>query len=113
MVLACVLQVSCCRQSRVTRTAFGLRKGISMSQSPRRFRLRHSARLTASAAAVAVLALAVPAVAQAASATPAPAARSVAHTATKPTIVLVHGAWADASSFAPVTALLQRRGYTV
>jgi pimeloyl-ACP methyl ester carboxylesterase len=62
---------------------------------------------------VAVLALAVPAVAQAASATPAPAARSVARTATKPTIVLVHGAWADASSFAPVTAVLQRRGYTV
>ncbi|MFE7745974.1 alpha/beta fold hydrolase [Nocardia sp. NPDC057455] len=31
----------------------------------------------------------------------------------KPTIVLVHGAWADASSFAPVTALLQSHGYTV
>jgi len=30
-----------------------------------------------------------------------------------PTVVLVHGAWADASSFAPVTALLQRDGYTV
>ncbi|GIF19661.1 pimeloyl-ACP methyl ester carboxylesterase [Actinoplanes tereljensis] len=33
--------------------------------------------------------------------------------APKPTIVLVHGAWADASSWAPVTALLQRDGYTV
>lgn len=31
----------------------------------------------------------------------------------RPTIVLVHGAWADSSSFAPVTALLQRAGYTV
>ena len=36
-----------------------------------------------------------------------------ASAAAKPTIVLVHGAWADASSFAPVTALLQRDGYTV
>jgi pimeloyl-ACP methyl ester carboxylesterase len=33
--------------------------------------------------------------------------------APKPTIVLVHGAWADSSSWAPVTALLQRDGYTV
>lgn len=33
--------------------------------------------------------------------------------ATKPTIVLVHGAWADASSWAPVTAILQNRGYHV
>jgi pimeloyl-ACP methyl ester carboxylesterase len=31
----------------------------------------------------------------------------------KPTVVLVHGAWADASSFAPVTAGLQHEGYTV
>jgi pimeloyl-ACP methyl ester carboxylesterase len=36
-----------------------------------------------------------------------------AGTAAKPTIVLVHGAWADASSFAPVTARLQRAGYKV
>lgn len=33
--------------------------------------------------------------------------------APKPTIVLVHGAWADSSSFAPVTALLQADGYQV
>jgi pimeloyl-ACP methyl ester carboxylesterase len=33
--------------------------------------------------------------------------------AIKPTIVLVHGAWADGSSWAAVTALLQRSGYTV
>ena len=31
----------------------------------------------------------------------------------KPTIVLVHGAFADASGFGPVTARLQRAGYTV
>lgn len=31
----------------------------------------------------------------------------------KPTIVLVHGAWADSSSWAPVTALLEHDGYTV
>jgi pimeloyl-ACP methyl ester carboxylesterase len=30
-----------------------------------------------------------------------------------PTIVLVHGAWADASSWNPVTKRLQREGYTV
>ncbi|GIH16037.1 alpha/beta fold hydrolase [Rugosimonospora africana] len=35
------------------------------------------------------------------------------HGKPKPTIVLVHGAWADASSWAPVTARLQRKGYTV
>jgi pimeloyl-ACP methyl ester carboxylesterase len=33
--------------------------------------------------------------------------------APKPTIVLVHGAWADNSSFAPVTQRLQSDGYTV
>lgn len=31
----------------------------------------------------------------------------------KPTVVLVHGAWADASSFAPVTVELQKDGYKV
>jgi pimeloyl-ACP methyl ester carboxylesterase len=33
--------------------------------------------------------------------------------AAKPTMVLVHGAWADASSWAKVTDRLQRDGYTV
>ncbi|QAY73618.1 alpha/beta hydrolase [Agromyces protaetiae] len=33
--------------------------------------------------------------------------------ATKPTIVLVHGAWADASSWDAVTRALQAQGYTV
>jgi pimeloyl-ACP methyl ester carboxylesterase len=58
------------------------------------------------AAAVVALGLAVPAAASAAPnhGNPAPA---------KPTVVLVHGAWADASSFAPVTAELQKDGYTV
>ena len=36
-----------------------------------------------------------------------------AHGATKPTVVLVHGAFADASGFAAVTGRLQDRGYTV
>ena len=31
----------------------------------------------------------------------------------KPTVVLVHGAWADGSSWAAVTEKLQRQGYTV
>jgi pimeloyl-ACP methyl ester carboxylesterase len=31
----------------------------------------------------------------------------------KPTIVLVHGAWADTSSWSPVTEQLQREGYQV
>jgi pimeloyl-ACP methyl ester carboxylesterase len=34
-------------------------------------------------------------------------------TAAKPTIVLVHGAWADGSSWSKVTRRLQRAGYTV
>jgi pimeloyl-ACP methyl ester carboxylesterase len=34
-------------------------------------------------------------------------------TGSKPTIVLVHGAWADASSWDGVTERLQRQGYTV
>jgi pimeloyl-ACP methyl ester carboxylesterase len=33
--------------------------------------------------------------------------------APRPTIVLVHGAWADGSSWSGVTTLLQKRGYTV
>jgi pimeloyl-ACP methyl ester carboxylesterase len=39
-----------------------------------------------------------------------PATRSAA---AKPTIVLVHGAWADGSSWAAVTKNLQRKGFTV
>lgn len=44
----------------------------------------------------------------------APAAASPsAGSISKPTIVLVHGAWADSSSWAPVTTALQAGGYTV
>jgi len=49
--------------------------------------------------------------------TTAPATRTAALTAAgtgpKPTIVLVHGAWADASSWTPVIERLQKAGYTV
>src|SRR5712664_3918649 len=41
------------------------------------------------------------------------AAKSDTVSATKPSIVLVHGAWADGSSWSRVIALLQDRGYTV
>lgn len=71
--------------------------------------IRPAVRLAGAAAAVVVtLGLAIPAAATAA--TPAPVSHPVA---AKPTVVLVHGAWADASSFAPVTKRLQRDGYTV
>jgi pimeloyl-ACP methyl ester carboxylesterase len=42
-----------------------------------------------------------------------PATDALARTSTKPTIVLVHGAFADASGFGAVTSRLQDRGYTV
>jgi pimeloyl-ACP methyl ester carboxylesterase len=38
---------------------------------------------------------------------------ALARTSAKPTIVLVHGAFADASGFGAVTSRLQQRGYTV
>src|SRR5437870_13638941 len=41
------------------------------------------------------------------------AAKSDTVSATKPSIVLVHGAWADGSSWSRVIALLQDKGYTV
>jgi len=49
-----------------------------------------------------------------ASTSPAATARA-AHSAsaTKPTVVLVHGAWADASSWSGVTARLENAGYNV
>lgn len=81
-----------------------------MSSSSR----RRGVRLATAAAAALALAVTIPSVAAANAATPA-STPDVSHStpAAKPTIVLVHGAWADASSFAPVTALLQRQGYTV
>ncbi|AWB93729.1 alpha/beta fold hydrolase [Aeromicrobium chenweiae] len=60
-------------------------------------------------AAVSAVALGV-AVPAASAAPSAPASKS---TSAKPTVVLVHGAWADGSSFAPVTKLLQKHGYKV
>jgi pimeloyl-ACP methyl ester carboxylesterase len=45
--------------------------------------------------------------------TAARAGAAPARTGAKPTIVFVHGAFADASGFAAVTVRLQRRGYTV
>src|SRR6266700_969372 len=41
------------------------------------------------------------------------AAKSDTVSTTKPSIVLVHGAWADGSSWSRVIALLQDQGYTV
>ncbi|MDF1479933.1 alpha/beta hydrolase [Leifsonia sp. H3M29-4] len=64
-------------------------------------------KLAAAGAVAAVLALGF---AASAAATTEPAAKTAP---AKPTIVLVHGAWADASSFAPVTAALLKDGYTV
>jgi pimeloyl-ACP methyl ester carboxylesterase len=70
------------------------------------------------AAAAVTAGLAVASNANAATTHGAAAPTAAAHSTnrlatTKPTIVLVHGAWADASSFAPVTARLQADGYTV
>src|SRR6478609_7467195 len=42
-----------------------------------------------------------------------PAAEASARTSPKPTIVFVHGAFADASGFGAVTDRLHDRGYTV
>ncbi len=65
--------------------------------------------LAAAALSTASFAVAMPlAAASSAAATGhTPAARA------KPTIVLVHGAWADPSSFAPVVTRLQTAGFTV
>ena len=61
------------------------------------------------AAAVAAVTLALGATASAVDS----ATSDTTAASTKPTVVLVHGAWADASSFAPVTKQLQEDGYTV
>jgi pimeloyl-ACP methyl ester carboxylesterase len=42
-----------------------------------------------------------------------PCGEALAHARAKPTVVLVHGAFADASGFGAVTSRLQHRGYTV
>ncbi|MFC8449236.1 alpha/beta fold hydrolase [Kitasatospora sp. NPDC057223] len=66
-------------------------------------------------AALAVAAVAVPAVSPAvssASASPAPVAAQSRHSA-RPTVVLVHGAFADSSSWSAVLARLRHDGYPV
>ena len=69
--------------------------------------LRKSVHTAAAVATVGLVALAMTEPANARS----PGA-AVSH-APKPTVVLLHGAWADGSSWAPVTEKLQRQGYTV
>jgi pimeloyl-ACP methyl ester carboxylesterase len=60
------------------------------------------------------LTMSQPWTAQAATAKPVTATPAVAgRSGTKPTIVLVHGAWADSSSWDAVVGLLQQDGYTV
>jgi pimeloyl-ACP methyl ester carboxylesterase len=79
---------------------------MSAPQStPRR---RRGLRRIAAVAALAALAVALPATLASASSTDTPASD-----AAKPTIVLEHGAWADASSWSKVTTRLQDDGYTV
>jgi pimeloyl-ACP methyl ester carboxylesterase len=60
-----------------------------------------------------VLALVVVLAALAVAALPAGASAAASKAQAKPTVVLVHGAFADASGWAKVTSRLQHRGYTV
>jgi pimeloyl-ACP methyl ester carboxylesterase len=78
-------------------------KGVGMSYVKRTSRL---ARATTAVLAVGVSLLAFVSASDAKSATRT-------ETTAKPTIVLVHGAWADGSSWANVTMRLQRAGYAV
>jgi pimeloyl-ACP methyl ester carboxylesterase len=63
--------------------------------------------------AAAAAGLAVLTVASAACTHAKPAAATESQSQPKPTVVLVHGAWADGSSWASVTDHLQRAGFTV
>ena len=70
----------------------------------------------AATASVVALTLAAPAASQATSSHTAPSAarqQTSTQSETKPTIVLLHGAWADGSSWAGVTKRLHAAGYTV
>ncbi|MFI1332934.1 alpha/beta fold hydrolase [Streptomyces sp. NPDC020845] len=75
---------------------------------PRTKRARALAASCALAAAVAVFAST-----SQVTAAPSTAATAEKNSGEKPTIVLVHGAWADASSWNAVIGRLQRAGYTV
>jgi len=70
-------------------------------------------RLRKSRVLAAACALAVAGVAVAATQAVAQATTTAKDHGPKPTIVLVHGAWADASSWNPVISRLQHDGYTV
>ncbi|MFF3489503.1 alpha/beta fold hydrolase [Streptomyces sp. NPDC002701] len=67
------------------------------------------------AGAAALVAAAVPAVASSASGDgkTASAVTTASHSSPKPTVLLVHGAWADSSSWSPVIDQLQAQGYAV
>jgi len=64
-------------------------------------------------AAISAVALIPSASAHTATPTTRTAALTAARTHPKPTIVLVHGAWADASSWTPVIERLEKAGYQV
>jgi pimeloyl-ACP methyl ester carboxylesterase len=68
---------------------------------------RHPARLGATVAALVIAFIGGAPVAPAGAGTPTP------HHDAKPTVVLVHGAWADGSSWTKVVSELQHAGYTV
>jgi pimeloyl-ACP methyl ester carboxylesterase len=70
-------------------------------------------RTVAIAASLAIAGTLVPLGVASAQTSSAHAASPKCSTAPKPTIVLVHGAWADASSWDGVAAILLRDGYTV
>lgn len=69
--------------------------------------------LTCSAAAAGALAFSAPVTAATSQTAAAQAATEHSEARTKPTIVLVHGAWADASSWNAVMSRLVQAGYTV
>ncbi|MFF7553728.1 alpha/beta fold hydrolase [Streptomyces olivaceus] len=71
--------------------------------------------VVAVAGAAALAAAAVPALASSPSddGRTVAAAAAVSHSAPKPTVLLVHGAWADSSSWSPVIDRLQAQGYPV
>jgi pimeloyl-ACP methyl ester carboxylesterase len=74
-------------------------------------RTRKTSRAGRIGAATAVMLAAGALLASPSMAQPGRAAKPAAEA--KPTVVLVHGAWADGSSWSPVTRRLQRDGYTV
>jgi pimeloyl-ACP methyl ester carboxylesterase len=81
-------------------------------RNPLKSRTRKARLALAGGAAVAALA-AIPTVAFASTGSHAQAAGGDSSPASKPTIVLEHGAWADGSSWSGVVTRLQQDGYTV